>query len=873
MKQVLYTLFILFGVLSSAAAIKKERKPNVVIIYMDDMGYADVSSFGAEKHTTPNIDKLADEGMKFTNFYAASNICSPSRASILTGCYPPRAGMPKVLLISKKGLSNDITTMAEMLKEQDYKTALIGKWHLGHHKEFLPTKHGFDYFMGTPFSHDLKIDGKLLFYENEKVIENNPDITQLTTRYTEKAKDYIRENKDEPFFLWLCHNMPHTPLAVSDKFKGKSGNGLYSDVMMEIDWSIGEITKELKKQGLDENTLVIVSSDNGPSLKQGEHAGNASPFREGKGTTFEGGHRVPGIFYMPGTVQKGKTYEGIATQMDIFPTVAALSGAELPDYKIDGKNLLATLTKGADLKSDEFFYYNGKSLEAYRKGDIKFHREHKYRHPIDEKVKEGQPKVKVVQKTQTTAAYDLSKDVDESNNILDKNPGIKNSSNKRMSEFNTELKQNKFEPELKKNRKQPNMVVFFIDDIGMEAFQSYGGESYETPNINTLANEGLTFEHCYSSPLCTPSRVKIMTGKYNSRNYTGFGKLSKKEKTFATALKEQGYKTAVAGKWQLSYGSKDPLNDPYAHGFDEYCLWNLIEKGQPRYKDPILIKNGKQMNVKGQYGPDVVNTFVNDFIEKNKDNPFVVYYPLILTHDPFQHTPITPGYDTLTNHKLDDPKYFADNVKYMDMVVGRTVDKLSELGLRENTVIMLLGDNGTKNTVTSTYKGKDYVGAKGKTTKAGTHVPLIVNWVGTVTPDRRNSNLIDLSDFYPTMLDIAGASEQEGLDGISFYPQLIGEKSKPREFGFTCYYGKKKFPQKQYAFNKDYKLYSDGRFYNYSNDWLEKKNLSNTTLTEEQKAEKEKLKAIVKKYMKVVPEGQKQGQKKKGKKGKKQGKK
>ncbi|MCG8578586.1 MAG: sulfatase-like hydrolase/transferase, partial [Bacteroidales bacterium] len=297
MKQVLYTILLLFGVLSYSSATSKEKKTNVVIIYMDDMGYADVSCYGAEKHTTPNIDKLAHEGMKFTNFYAASNICSPSRASLLTGCYSPRAGMPKVLLISKKGLSKEITTMAEMLKEQDYNTALIGKWHLGHHKELLPTNHGFDYFMGTPFSHDLKINGKLPFYENETVIENNPDITQLTTRYTEKAKDYIQENKDQPFFLWLCHNMPHTPLAVSDKFKGKSGNGLYSDVMMEIDWSVGEIAKELKKQGLDENTLLIVTSDNGPSLKQGEHAGNAGPFREGKGTTFEGGHRVPGVFY------------------------------------------------------------------------------------------------------------------------------------------------------------------------------------------------------------------------------------------------------------------------------------------------------------------------------------------------------------------------------------------------------------------------------------------------------------------------------------------------------------------------------------------------------------------------------------------------
>lgn len=420
---------------------------------MDDMGYADLSCYPGSKNSTPNMDALSAEGTTFTNFYAGSNICSPSRAALLTGMYPPRAGVPKVYLNTPKGISFKLTTMAEMLKDNGYETAIVGKWHLGHYPEFLPTNHGFNYFYGLPFSHDLKVDGKLPFYERNEVIEYNPDISMLTARYTMKAVEFIKENKDEPFFLYLAHNMPHTPLAASAKFKGKSNNGLYGDVIMEIDWSIGEVISTLKELGLEENTLVVISSDNGPSLKQGDGSGNAGNLREGKGTTFEGGHRVPGIFYMPGTV-KAQMSDAFTSQIDIYPTVAEMTGATLPEYKIDGVNILSTLTEGAASPRKEYFYFQGKSIEAMRKGDLKVHKPHKYRTPNPERqvVNSENGKLKVFTKEIEASVFDLSKDESEAKNIKQKKEEFYNKSIKRMKSFNNKLKNNKFEPELKETK-------------------------------------------------------------------------------------------------------------------------------------------------------------------------------------------------------------------------------------------------------------------------------------------------------------------------------------------------------------------------------------------------------------------------------------
>jgi arylsulfatase A-like enzyme len=269
-------------------------------------------------------------------------------------------------------------------------------------------------------------------------------------------------------------------------------------------------------------------------------------------------------------------------------------------------------------------------------------------------------------------------------------------------------------------------------------------------------------------------------------------------------MKENVYTTGIGGKWQLDYGTEIPLNTPAHFGFDEYCLWNINGNKMNRYKSPVLYKNGGKIDDSNLYGPDVVNDFILNFIEDNKSKPFFAYYPMILPHDPFQHTPITPGYDTLQHFTLDDPVFFKNHVAYIDLLVGKVLDKLDELNIRDNTIIILTGDNGTKKTVISKFKGSDCRGGRDSTSKAGTHVPLIVDWSKSDIKKHTNDNLIDFSDFYATLIDIIGAEKEKEIDGNSFYNQILGKPYTAREFIFTCSYRKKQYPRKQLAYNKEW---------------------------------------------------------------------
>ncbi len=415
---------------------------------------------------------------------------------------------------------------------------------------------------------------------------------------------------------------------------------------------------------------------------------------------------------------------------------------------------------------------------------------------------------------------------------------------------------------------KPNIIFILVDDIGYECFSEYGGESYSTPRINEMSKSGMVFENGFASPISSATRVKLLTGKYNSRNYTRWATLSTTERTIANSLKECGYATAVAGKWQLSYENSDPFSDPATFGFDEYMLHNLCvkaDKGTPRYKNAVLHHNGKELRLdKGLYGPDVVNDYVLDFIERKKDVPFFLYYPMILTHDPFQHTPDSKGYVKLQDLTTDDPKHFSDMVTYMDKLVGRTMDKLDELGIRDNTMVIFIGDNGTKKNIISVLNGKDYQGGKTSTKKAGMHVPLFVSWPKVVKSGSRNTNLVDLTDHYTTILEAAGAPTEEGLDGVSYYNQLRGNrKAATRDFIFTSYFAKNKVPIKQYAFNKEYKVYSTGEMYDMKRDWLETNNLAANGLSADLQPSFDSLMAIVKEYMREVPAGEGGGGKKK----------
>ena len=344
----------------------KQCTPNIVLILMDDMGYGDIGRTGANQYDTPNLNRLANQGMQFTWYYSPQAVSSASRAGLLTGCYPNRIGIHGALMPwANDGISGDETTIAEMLKKKGYHTCIIGKWHLGHQKEFLPLQHGFDEYYGLPYSNDMwpvDYDGvpiankdtnspKMLFpvlpliEGNDKVgeVRTLSDQDKLTTIYTERAVRFIEQHRNEHFFLYLPHSMVHVPLGVSDKFRGKSRQGMYGDVMMEVDWSIGEIMKALEENSIDKNTLVIFTSDNGPWLNFGNHAGTTGGLREGKGSTWEGGQRVPCIMKWTGVISAGEICNKLSSSIDILPTLAAITGAPLPENMIDGVNMLPLL--------------------------------------------------------------------------------------------------------------------------------------------------------------------------------------------------------------------------------------------------------------------------------------------------------------------------------------------------------------------------------------------------------------------------------------------------------------------------------------------------------------------------------------------------
>ena len=423
----------------------KKKPPNFVIIFTDDQGYADVGCYGAQGYETPNLDRMAGEGMRFTNFYVAQAVCSASRAALLTGCYPNRVGILGALgPRAEHGINDQEETIAEVLKKKDYAAGIYGKWHLGHHKKFLPLQHGFDEYLGLPYSNDMwpiGYDGNLapvdttkarhacppLIEGNETILEiqNMQEQDTLTTLYTERAVRFIDNHKDQPFFLYVPHTMPHVPLGVSEKFRGKSQQGMYGDVMMEIDWSVGEILKALKKYNLENNTLVIFTSDNGPWLNFGNHAGSTGPLREGKGTSWEGGVRVPCIMRWPGHIPSGTECHQMAATMDLLPTLAALAAAPLPEHKIDGVNIQGLLSgdPGANPR-DQLFYYYGKQLQAVRQGKWKLHFPHGYR--SYQGVEPGMDGLNGPYARGETGheLYDLEKDIGEKNNLAGQYPEI-----------------------------------------------------------------------------------------------------------------------------------------------------------------------------------------------------------------------------------------------------------------------------------------------------------------------------------------------------------------------------------------------------------------------------------------------------------------
>jgi arylsulfatase A len=366
-----YTRREALGVLAAAAVGSKlsaapEKPPNIVFILCDDLGYGDLGCYGSTTKT-PNLDRMAAEGVHFTNFCSADPVCSPSRAALLTGRYPTRVGVPRVLFPQDKGgLNLDEKTLAEVLKDRGYRTCCIGKWHLGRPVEYLPTSRGFDQYFGIPYSNDMT---PRVLMHNTQVVEDPANLETLTRRYTEHASRFIQESKATPFFLYFPHTFPHIPLAASPRFRGKSGNGLYGDVIEEIDWSVGEVLRTLKETGVDNNTLVMFSSDNGPWYQ-----GSPGKLRGRKDSTYEGGVREPFIARWPGKIPVGRTCDALGSMMDVFPTVTELCGAKVPEKPLDGLSLWPLLT-GAEhsIRRDPLLYFNQYNLQCARWNNWKLH--------------------------------------------------------------------------------------------------------------------------------------------------------------------------------------------------------------------------------------------------------------------------------------------------------------------------------------------------------------------------------------------------------------------------------------------------------------------------------------------------------------------
>ncbi len=426
----LLTVSVSFMVCKSVDA---KQPPNIVVIFADDLGYSDIGPFGAKGIDTPNLDRMAKEGRRFTDFYVGAPACTASRAALMTGCYPVRAGFADEISTrangtfshsrvlwpnSKYGINDHEITIAEVLRDAGYATGIVGKWHLGDAPRFNPLRHGFQEFFGAPYSHDMK---PYYYMRGEERLDEEIDLDNQIKRYTEEAVAFIRKHQSKPFFLYFPHHMPHTPLVASKDFKGKSKRGAFGDAVSELDWSVGQVLDTLRELKLDERTLVIFTADNGPWLPKGEQGGSARPFRGGKGTTYEGGVREPCVMWWPGTIPADTSCSEVAATMDFLPTFAAMAGAKLPaDHKIDGHDILPLMTQ-ADAKSPwkALYYFLGNELHAVRSGPWKLRAKNNF---FNENIyrKEPAPRDLVM----PAALYNLRNDPAEQKSVLDDHPKI-----------------------------------------------------------------------------------------------------------------------------------------------------------------------------------------------------------------------------------------------------------------------------------------------------------------------------------------------------------------------------------------------------------------------------------------------------------------
>ena len=822
-----------------ARAAGAPEPPNVVIVFADDLGYGDLACYGGRAAATPAIDSLARDGIRFTDFHVAQAVCSASRAALLTGCYPNRIGIAGALGPSARhGLAAEETTLAELLRARGYRTAAVGKWHLGHHPTFLPTRHGFDEYLGLPYSNDMwphHPEAKpgsfppLPLFDGETIVDADvtpEDQAALTARYAARAVDFIERAgtaaDGRPFLLYLAHSMPHVPLFAGAEFRGKQPGGLYGDVLAEIDASVAGVLAALDRTGHADDTLVLVTSDNGPWLSYGNHGGSAGPLREGKGTSFEGGVRVPCVARLPGVIPAGTVCDAPAMTIDLVPTIAALTGEPLPTdaeghlvvagRQIDGRDIGPLLRGRADAVAEPVycFWYADNQLQAVREGRWKLLLPHTARTMNGQSPgKDGVPG-KYRPLPVGRELHDLATDPGESRDVAAAHPAIvarlealaeraradlgdsltkRQGSNVRPAGSIREAAA--IEPPPVRAAafasraaarplagRRPNIIYVMTDDQGYGDVAAHGNRVIQTPNLDRLRAESVRFTEFHVSPTCSPTRSALLTGRHEFRSGITHTILERERLrpeavTLPELLKPAGYSSGIFGKWHL--GDEDEYQ-PGRRGFDRVFIHGAGGIGQSfpgscgdapgnTYFDPVIRSDGTFVRTKG-YCTDVFFDAALDWIERcrRERTPFFCYLTPNCPHGPYD---CPPGADQkylapLEAAGIEDPKQRATIARFYAMIenIDTNMGRLLEKLEAWGLAEDTLVVFSTDNgTAAGSAVCNDGMrGQKGTPWRGGTRVPAFWRWEGTLPGGVDVPAVTAHIDVLPTLCEIAGAS-------------------------------------------------------------------------------------------------------------------
>ncbi|MFM8579565.1 MAG: sulfatase-like hydrolase/transferase, partial [Planctomycetaceae bacterium] len=816
--------------------------PNIVVIFADDMGYGDPGCYGGTVAATPAIDRLAREGVRFTDFHVAQAVCSASRAALLTGCYPNRIGISGALgPNAQHGIAAAETTLAELLRSRGYRTAAVGKWHLGHHPSFLPTRHGFDEYFGLAYSNDmwpLHPEAKpgtyppLPLFEQERIVDEEvtpEDQATLTARYTTKAVSFIeragRADDGRPFFLYLAHSMPHVPLFAGESFRGTSPGGLYGDVISEVDASVAAVLEALERTGHDDDTLVIVTSDNGPWLLYGEHAGSAGPLREGKATAFEGGVRVPCVARLPGMIPAGRVCETPLMTIDLLPTLATVSGSPLSTdasgrlavsgRTIDGHDRLSLFTgvqPAAKVEEPVYcFWYAANELQAVRQGPWKLFFPHVTVSMEGQQSGRGGFPGRYKKLEVGKWLFNLDDDPGERTDLAASHPDIvsrlESIADAAREELGDRLTGKTGSgvrpagnlPPSSPTGRRPNIIYVITDDQGYGDIAAHGNPFVKTPVLDRLRRESVRLSEFHASPTCSPTRAAFLTGRHEFRSGVTHTILERERLALsATTLPEllgpAGYTSGIFGKWHL--GDEDAYQ-PDRRGFDRVFIHGAGGIGQTypgscgdvpgnRYYDPVIRSDGAFVKTKG-YCTDVFFDAALEWIDdcRKGDQPFFCY---IATNAPHAPSDCPFRSDAAYRKALDDAELpeagrparnevarFYGMIENIDSNIGKLLARLDAWGLADDTLLVFTTDNGSAAGHQVFNAGMR--GAKGTPYRGGTRVPSFWRWPGTLPQNVDVPAVTAHIDVLPTICELAGAAIPESLssaiEGRSLLPLLV----------------------------------------------------------------------------------------------------